>query len=84
MGIKGLTSLISEHAPKAMRDHEMKTVRYGWPSNSDDSSSVERSQSTRPCEYHLRYRPSSVYLTPQVYLPIPYCCQAAGWSDVDE
>jgi hypothetical protein len=22
----GLTALLSEHAPKAMRDHEMKTV----------------------------------------------------------
>lgn len=35
MGIKGLTALISEHAPKAMRDHEMKTVGpVGWYSAS--------------------------------------------------
>lgn len=26
MGIKGLTGLLSEHAPSAMKDHEMKTL----------------------------------------------------------
>jgi flap endonuclease-1 len=26
MGIKGLTGLLSEHAPAAMKEHEMKTL----------------------------------------------------------
>ncbi|WOO83014.1 Flap endonuclease 1 [Vanrija pseudolonga] len=39
MGIKGLTALISEHAPKAMRDHEMKTL-FGRKVAIDASMSI--------------------------------------------
>ncbi|ORX34401.1 PIN domain-like protein [Kockovaella imperatae] len=39
MGIKGLTGLLSEHAPRAMRDHEMKTL-FGRKVAIDASMSI--------------------------------------------
>ncbi|BEI85969.1 hypothetical protein CcaverHIS002_0602560 [Cutaneotrichosporon cavernicola] len=39
MGIKGLTALLSEHAPKSMRDHEMKTL-FGRKVAIDASMSI--------------------------------------------
>ncbi|CAK9779536.1 PIN domain-like protein [Cutaneotrichosporon oleaginosum] len=39
MGIKGLTALLSEHAPRSMRDHEMKTL-FGRKVAIDASMSI--------------------------------------------
>ncbi|GFZ49214.1 Flap endonuclease 1 [Saitozyma sp. JCM 24511] len=39
MGIKGLTALLSEHAPRAMKDHEMKTL-FGRKVAIDASMSI--------------------------------------------
>ncbi|GMK58317.1 hypothetical protein CspeluHIS016_0503490 [Cutaneotrichosporon spelunceum] len=39
MGIKGLTALLSEHAPKSMREHEMKTL-FGRKVAIDASMSI--------------------------------------------
>jgi hypothetical protein len=77
MGIKGLTALISEHAPKAIRVRGIYPPLLSFPDRRD----ARRYTGTR---YQEPLRSQSRHRRVHVHLPISYRRTSKGRRDADE